>query len=100
MTICPVPDDDRCLSTHLPPANPDYKKLAWTPIRPMGHSIRVRDFTCPYQSISYELCDYGGESFIRRTRRHGDAFFVDEAARGRRAVTTAIWEQLRSGDAR
>jgi len=99
MTICPGPDDEECLSVHLPPANPDYKKLQWTPIRPMGRSVRVRDYTCSYQSITYELCEYGGESFIRRTRRHENAVFVDETARGRRAVTLAIWRQLLSGEA-
>ncbi|SDL87611.1 hypothetical protein [Nonomuraea jiangxiensis] len=90
----PPEDDDRFHSIHVPEPNPDYPPLRWEPLRPHGDRARVRDYTCSCQPTYYELCQIGGEYFIRRTRIVDGETVVDETARGRRAQTMIVWANL------
>ncbi|MEO3802860.1 hypothetical protein [Nonomuraea sp. B1E8] len=48
----------------------------------------------------YELCQAGGQYFIRRTRRVGGEVLVDQCALGGRAQTYLVWIKVLTGVAR
>ncbi|MEV0384207.1 hypothetical protein [Nonomuraea sp. NPDC050643] len=89
-----MPDHHRHHSPHVPVPGPGCEKLTWEPLGPGGMKARVRDYTCDCQPTYYELCQSGGQHFIRRTRRIGDEVVVDECARGRHTKTIVIWGKL------
>lgn len=86
-----------CLAAHVPRPRPGHAALHWAPPRPLTERVRVRDYTCTCQLVSYELCQAGGLFFIRRTRRGGESTLIDESPRFRPAAVKTIWMRLLHG---
>jgi len=61
---------------------------------------RVRDHTCNCRSVFYELCQAGGQRYIRRTTRKGGRVVVEESVRMNASQMDALWSLLLQGDAR
>ncbi|GAA2876000.1 hypothetical protein GCM10010517_37050 [Streptosporangium fragile] len=62
--------------------------------------MRVIAWTCECQDVFYELCQTGGQAFIRRTVKTGKGRGVRETCRWRVAEAQAMWTALLSGLAR
>ncbi|WP_189239974.1 hypothetical protein [Planomonospora parontospora] len=57
-------------------------------------------WTCKCRVPFYELCEAGGQAFIRRTVYEGNGWKVRETSRRRSAEAHAMWTALLSGLAR
>ncbi|GGL50598.1 hypothetical protein GCM10014719_59910 [Planomonospora parontospora subsp. antibiotica] len=88
-----------CLSPHLPLPQSQCKRLDWHPPR-LGERVRVIAWTCKCRVPFYELCEAGGQAFIRRTVYEGNGWKVRETSRRRSAEAHAMWTALLSGLAR
>ena len=88
-----------CLAAHVPRPRPGHVSLQWAPPRAPWERVRVRDYTCTCQLVSYELCQTGGLFFIRRTRRDDGGILIDECPRFSPAGITAMWMRLLQGRA-
>ncbi|TDD18619.1 hypothetical protein [Nonomuraea diastatica] len=93
----PMPADDRFHSAHVPEPGPGFARLTWDPVWAAGNRIRVCDYTCDCVPTFYELCQAGGQYFIRRTRRVGGEVLVDQCALGGRAQTLLVWIKVLTG---
>lgn len=85
---------------HVVPAREGAEVIEWIPQPPRVEGVRVRDYTCDCQPISYELCQAGGVRFVRRIRRVEGKVLVDECPGGVASPIDALWERLLRGQAR
>ncbi|NBE97475.1 hypothetical protein FE391_29610 [Nonomuraea sp. KC401] len=92
-----MPADDRFHSAHVPELCPGFIRLTWDPVWAVEKRIRVCDYTCDCVPTFYELCQAGGQYFIRRTRRVGGEVLVDQSALGGRAQTFLVWIKVLTG---
>ncbi|WP_133306102.1 hypothetical protein [Microbispora triticiradicis] len=89
-----------CLSPHVPDRRqPGCTKLAW--FEPWGGArVRVVAWTCDCLAIVYELCQAGGQGFIRRTLQNEDAPEIRETHRWAIPQARDVWAALLTGRAR
>jgi hypothetical protein len=62
-----------------------------------GREVCVVAWTCECGSPFYELCQVGGQRFIRRTRNGPDKRIVDEPDRWNAGQADAQWTALLLG---
>jgi hypothetical protein len=89
----------RCLSPHVPIAQSGCRRLEWLAPR-SGERVRVIAWTCECLATVYELCEAGGQGFIRRTVQRSGGNQVHESHRWQVAESRAMWTALLSGLAR
>lgn len=88
-----------CLSPHLPRLLPDGRRLPW--IYPWGaRNTRVITWTCDCMAMVYELCQAGGQGFIRRTLQDESRPEVRETHRWQLHEAHEIWALMLTGRAR
>ncbi|MEV0352943.1 hypothetical protein AB0H88_44920 [Nonomuraea sp. NPDC050680] len=58
------------------------------------------NWTCACRATVYELCEGGGQAFIRRTAQLDHKYKIHETSRWSLAEARAIWAALLSGRAR
>ncbi|MFF3441010.1 hypothetical protein [Streptosporangium sp. NPDC002721] len=92
--------DETCLSPHLGPAQRDHTRLDWRASYGMPERVRPVAWTCACRATVYELCEGGGQGFIRRITQLDGDHRVDESHRWSITETRAIWTALLSGRAR
>ncbi|RVX38059.1 hypothetical protein EDD27_0349 [Nonomuraea polychroma] len=95
--LLPPPSNDSCLGIHVPEPRPNRTVLRWAPVQPTAGRVRVRAYTCDCQPTFYELCQAGGQLFIRRTQRLGARVLVDESEPFRYAKALIMWTKLMEG---
>ncbi|WP_406319586.1 hypothetical protein OHA77_19885 [Streptosporangium sp. NBC_01639] len=78
----------------------DHMRLVWRAPYKGVMRLRVVTWTCDCRSTLYELCQAGGQAFIRRTLRHKDATQVHETYRWSIREADDVWRALLSGEAR
>ncbi|MEU1726091.1 hypothetical protein [Nonomuraea sp. NPDC005692] len=91
---------DKCLSPHVPTAQHGHTRLRWH--KPYRTLVRTRPvaWTCYCQATVYELCEGGGQAFLRRTVQLDGKPEVHETSLRSIRTTKAIWTELLSGRAR
>ena len=87
-----------CISIHIPVPIEGHATIDWDPPRSSSERIRVHDYTCSCSPTFYELCQSGGQLFIRRTRR-SDQLIVDESPRACMIKAMILWANLLNGAA-
>jgi hypothetical protein len=75
-------------------------RIEWSLALPQGDRVRVRAHTCDCQASFYELCQSGGQRFIRRTTRCDGRVVITESERGAAVHIDALWAKLLKGAAR
>ncbi|MGV9377880.1 hypothetical protein ACWDRB_18800 [Nonomuraea sp. NPDC003707] len=98
----PKPLDWPCcqIAAHVPDPQPDHAVIKWYPSSPRAVRVRVRDYTCACKPTFYELCQSGGQYFIRRTRRFRQKVLIEESLWNTQASVLAIWTSLLDGTGR
>ncbi|MFF4197400.1 hypothetical protein [Nonomuraea sp. NPDC001831] len=99
MTVLPL-DYEHCIGIHLPEPCPDRTVIHWYPTYSPYERVRVRAYTCHCAPLIYELCQIGGQRFIRRTRKNGRTPIREETFRGSTLRTQLLWDSLLTGNAR
>lgn len=89
--------DRDCIGIHLPTPTEGHTRIDWAPMRSGSERVRVQDYTCDCRLTFYELCQVGGQLFIRRTRRLREHQVVDESPRASMTKAIALWTRLLSG---
>ncbi|GAB1821087.1 hypothetical protein HerbRD11066_42510 [Herbidospora sp. RD11066] len=85
---------NECLSPHPGRAQEDQRELMWR--APVGdRPPRVIEWTCDCLPTVYELCESGGQAYLRRTSRGK----VEETPRVNVNEGRAIWSDLLAGRA-
>ncbi|GAA3215310.1 hypothetical protein GCM10020216_022330 [Nonomuraea helvata] len=69
-------------------------------MRPHAERVQVKEYTCACLPTFYELCQSGGEYFIRRTRRIGDEVLIEQTVRTIHARALVTWRRLLEGAVR
>lgn len=85
---------------HVAAARSASASIEWDLVGPCSERVRVRDYTCECQPVFYELCQAGGQRYIRRTTRKGRRVVVEESVRTAASKTDILWALLLHGDAR
>ncbi|MEV6866617.1 hypothetical protein AB0M44_37180 [Streptosporangium subroseum] len=89
-----------CLSAHLTLAQRDHVRLDWrAPYRTVKR-IRPVAWTCACRATVYELCEGGGQAFIRRTVQLTGKPETHETPRWSINEARVTWTALLSGRAR
>ncbi|GGO29002.1 hypothetical protein GCM10010116_58140 [Microbispora rosea subsp. aerata] len=90
----------RCVSPHVPDRRQrGCAKLEW--FKPSnGARVRVLAWTCDCLAIVYELCQAGGQGFIRRTLQNEDAPEVRETHHWPLIQAREVWADLLTGRVR
>lgn len=92
--------DEQCLSPHVAPPHKNCMRLRWhLPFKGVDR-VRVLLWTCPCKAVVYELCQAGGQVFIRRTLQHEDGSAVHETFRWSLSEACKVWSALLTGQAR
>ncbi|AWS40193.1 hypothetical protein [Streptosporangium sp. 'caverna'] len=89
-----------CLSPHVSMAQRDHTRLAWLASDKGVTRLRVITWTCQCRATLYELCQAGGQGFIRRTLQLDGSPEVHETYRWPIRQASDIWRALLSGEAR
>lgn len=91
---------DECLSPHVPTAQHGHTRLEWhKPYRALERARQVA-WTCFCRATVYELCEGGGQAFLRRTVQLDGNPEVHETSPCSISEAGAIWTALLSGQAR
>ena len=85
---------------HVAAASSASVSIEWDPVEPRNRRVRVRDYTCDCRPVFYELCQAGGQRYIRRMTRKGGRVLVEESVRSNASQTDILWTLLLRGDAR
>ncbi|MEQ4718260.1 hypothetical protein [Nonomuraea sp. B19D2] len=85
------------LAPHVPDPRPGHLTMSWIPARLLAERVRVRDYTCACAPTCYELCQSGGEYFIRRSRRIDEEVVIEETHRTIYAKALVAWTRLLDG---
>ncbi|MFI7109128.1 hypothetical protein ACIBK9_22660 [Nonomuraea sp. NPDC050227] len=93
-------DYEPCIGIHLPEPRPGRTAIRWYPTRSPYERVRVRAYTCHCEPMIYELCQIGGQRFIRRARKNGSIPILEETSRGSALRTQLLWDCLLAGNAR
>lgn len=99
MAVLPL-DYEHCIGIHLPEPCPGRTAIRWYPTTSPYERVRVRAYTCHCQPTIYELCQIGGQRFIRRTRTNHRIPIAEETFRGSALRTLLLWNGLLTGNAR
>lgn len=91
---------DECLSPHVAMAQRDHVRLDWREPHRALERVRSRRWTCACRATVYELCEGGGQAFIRRTLQLETGHQIHETHRWSIAEARAAWTELLSGRAR
>ncbi len=92
--------EGECLSPHVAMARRGHIRLDWrTPSRTLER-IRPMAWTCVCRATVYELCQGGGQAFIRRTVQLDGTPEIHETPRWPANEARVIWAALLSGRAR
>ena len=86
-----------CKSPHPFPARSQAERLVWNVPRDHGREVRVVAWTCECGNPFYELCQAGGQRFIRCTRNGPNKPVVDESGRWNAGQANAQWAALLLG---
>ncbi|MEU8268826.1 hypothetical protein AB0B89_16840 [Sphaerisporangium sp. NPDC049002] len=92
-----------CLAWHIPAFKDGGTVVHWREPSRRFSRVRVVAWTCYVHRVTwYELCEFGGLSFIRRTADVGDTRspVVSESQAWPRAEARAVWVALLAGRAR
>jgi hypothetical protein len=91
---------EECLSPHVAMVQRDHTRLEWwLPYRTVDR-IRPVNWTCVCRATVYELCQGGGQAFIRRTIQLDRKHEIRETSRWSLAEARVVWTALLSGRAR
>ncbi|GLX03311.1 hypothetical protein Misp03_02380 [Microbispora sp. NBRC 16548] len=91
---------DECLAPHVPLAQRGHIKLAWhEPFCGSGRA-RILAWTCDCRATIYELCQAGGQAFIRSTLQSEPEYEMKETYRWPLREARDVWAALLSGEAR
>lgn len=91
---------DECVSPHVAMAQRNHVRLDWrVPYRTVER-VRPTSWTCHCRATVYELCEGGGQGFIRRTVQLVGGHEVHETPRWPVGEVGVIWTALLSGRAR
>ncbi|MFI7052461.1 hypothetical protein ACIBLB_10440 [Streptosporangium canum] len=89
-----------CLSPHVAMAQRDHIRLEWRmPYRVLERTRQV-SWTCCCRATVYELCEGGGQAFLRRTVQLDGKPTVHETSPCSISEARVIWAALLSGRAR
>lgn len=86
------------IASHVPDPLPDGVITTWHAPQGRSERARVRDYTCACMPTFYELCQSGGQYFIRRSRRVGDGVAIEESFPYPRARALDFWARLLEGE--
>ncbi|WP_285778015.1 hypothetical protein [Microtetraspora sp. NBRC 13810] len=88
------------MSPHVSLARRDHMRLVWQEPYHGVERVRVLLWTCDCRATVYELCQAGGQTFLRRTLRFEKERQVHETYRWTFAQAYEIWVALLCGAAR
>jgi len=88
-----------CLSPHLPLPQSGAVQLRWFPPFSTGR-VWVRAWTCSCRAVVYELCETGGQAFIRRIVQCEPTPVVLETHRWSSRRGREMWAAVLCGRAR
>ncbi|WTL69328.1 hypothetical protein OG339_15925 [Streptosporangium sp. NBC_01495] len=91
---------EECLSPHVAMAQRDHTRLQWRPPDRIADRVRPVSWTCVCRATIYELCQGGGQAFIRRTVQLDREHEIHETCRWSFPKARVIWAALLSGRAR
>ncbi|GAA4226486.1 hypothetical protein FHR32_005876 [Streptosporangium album] len=91
---------EECLSPHVAMAQRDHARLERRDPYRTPDRIRPVNWTCVCHATVYELCQGGGQAFIRRTVQLDRKHEIHETSRWSLAEARVIWTALLSGRAR
>ncbi|MEV8631535.1 hypothetical protein AB0395_07740 [Streptosporangium sp. NPDC051023] len=78
----------------------DAARLDWrTPYRTLER-VRPLEWTCACRATVYELCEGGGQAFIRRTVHSGEVCETHETPHSSLSEIRVAWAELLAGRAR
>ncbi|MEV8638850.1 hypothetical protein AB0395_45065 [Streptosporangium sp. NPDC051023] len=90
----------RCLSPHVAMAQTGCTRLDWRqPYRALER-VRSTAWTCGCRATAYELCEGGGQAFIRRVVQLDTGHEVHETPCWPIAEARTVWTALLTGRAR
>ncbi|SNT57237.1 hypothetical protein SAMN05216276_106620 [Streptosporangium subroseum] len=89
-----------CLSPHVAMPQRDHMRLVWREPYQGVTRLRVITWTCRCRATLYELCQTGGQAFIRRTLQLDGDRQVHETYRWPIQEAGDVWRALLSGEAR
>lgn len=92
--------DEECLSPHVAAPQKNCMRLCWHPPFKGVDRVRVLFWTCSCRAVVYELCQAGGQTFIRRTLQREDGPEVHETYRWSLTEARKVWSGLLSGHIR
>ncbi len=100
MRVRTITDEPPCLLSHPLPLQDGHRILIWRPLYRFERA-RVMAWTCSEHRItSYELCEAGGVSFIRRTVVNKGRRIVSETEAWSCEEARVVWAALLAGRAR
>ncbi|MEU0564758.1 hypothetical protein ABZ297_05060 [Nonomuraea sp. NPDC005983] len=85
---------------HFAPPQPGHVEVDWGVPVSRCNRVRVREHTCECDSVLFELCQAGGQLFIRRTLRDSGGVTVHESGWLVSAAAMELWRRLLRGEAR
>lgn len=91
--------DEKCLSPHVAMPQKSCMRLRWHPPFEGVNRVRVLSWTCPCKAVIYELCQAGGQTFIRRTLQE-ERPEVHETYRWSLSEALKVWTGLLAGHVR
>ena len=83
-----------------PSPQQDHMQLVWHPPFCGVSRVRVLAWTCECRATFYELCQAGGQSFIRRTLQCEPQHEIKETFRWPLRQAHGVWASLLCGEAR
>ncbi|GAA3067915.1 hypothetical protein [Streptosporangium carneum] len=91
---------EKCVSPHVAMPQNGYRRLDWrTPYRGLER-VRPTAWTCGCRATVYELCEGGGQAFIRRTVQLDSGHEIHETPCWPIPEARTIWTALLTGRAR
>ncbi len=91
---------NECLSPHVAMRRREHMELIWhAPFCGVSH-VRVLAWTCECRATIYELCQAGGQAFIRSTLQCEPEHEIKETYRWPLREARDVWAALLSGEAR
>lgn len=91
---------EECVSPHVVAACRDHVRLDWRMPYRTPERVRSLAWTCDCRSPVYELCEGGGQAFVRRTVRVREGAETHETPRWSLTQARVVWTALLSGRAR
>ncbi|WP_327088368.1 hypothetical protein OIE66_39620 [Nonomuraea sp. NBC_01738] len=85
-----------CFSPHPARPVPGCRRLTWLPVRG-DERCRVVEWTCDCIAVFYELCQAGGQFYIRKTVNDDTAREITESHRTTHVEAREVWAAILTG---